>query len=114
MGRPKKEIDWDLADKSAAMMCTGEEIAHLCCCSYDTLIAQIKEQGYASFSEWFGERSAATLKSLRRKQIDSALGGNSTMLIWLGKQYLGQKEKNEIEQTNREIKIVIDEQDKDL
>ena len=28
-------------------------------------------------------------KSLRRAQIRSALSGNSTMLVWLGKQYLG-------------------------
>jgi len=27
---------------------------------------------------------------LRQKQVEVALGGNTTMLIWLGKQYLGQ------------------------
>lgn len=31
--------------------------------------------------------------SLRRKQIDVALGGNTVMLIWLGKQYLDQADK---------------------
>ena len=114
MGRPRKEIDWDLADKSAALMCTGEEIANLCSVSYDTLISKIKEQGYNSFSDWFGERAAPTLKSLRRKQLDVALGGNIVMLIWLGKQLLGQKDKQEIEQTNREIKIIIGEDESKL
>ncbi len=32
---------------------------------------------------------------LKRKQIDVALQGNVVMLIWLGKQYLGQAEKTE-------------------
>ena len=32
------------------------------------------------------------LLSLRRAQIRAALDGNPTMLIWLGKQMLGQKE----------------------
>ena len=32
-------------------------------------------------------------KSLRRAQIRSALSGNSTMLVWLGKQYLGQSDR---------------------
>jgi hypothetical protein len=32
-------------------------------------------------------------KSLRRAQIKSALSGNSTMLVWLGKQYLGQSDR---------------------
>lgn len=35
--------------------------------------------------------------SLRRKQIDVALAGNPTMLIWLGKQLLGQRDKQDIE-----------------
>lgn len=37
--------------------------------------------------------------SLRRKQYEMAAGGNPTMLIWLGKQYLNQTDKNEIDQT---------------
>ena len=32
---------------------------------------------------------------LKRKQISVAMQGNVTMLIWLGKQYLGQAEKIE-------------------
>lgn len=34
--------------------------------------------------------------SLRRKQIQAADAGNVTMLIWLGKQYLGQTDKQQI------------------
>jgi hypothetical protein len=31
---------------------------------------------------------------LRRKQFDVAMKGNTTMLIWLGKQILGQNDQN--------------------
>lgn len=37
--------------------------------------------------------------SLRRRQFKAANDGNATMLIWLGKQYLDQKDKQEIEQS---------------
>jgi hypothetical protein len=31
--------------------------------------------------------------SVRRKQFELAMAGNPTMLVWLGKQYLGQHDK---------------------
>jgi hypothetical protein len=34
--------------------------------------------------------------SLRRHQWRALEEGNTTMLVWLGKQYLGQREKNEV------------------
>jgi hypothetical protein len=34
--------------------------------------------------------------SLRRKQFEAAMNGNTTILIWLGKQYLGQRDKREM------------------
>jgi len=43
------------------------------------------------------KRGIATLKqSLRRKQVNLALRGNVTMLIWLGKQWLDQSDKREV------------------
>lgn len=42
------------------------------------------------------DRGYGRLKiSLRRQQIEAAKGGNVTMLIWLGKQLLGQADKQE-------------------
>ena len=34
--------------------------------------------------------------SLRRKQFEMALAGNVTMLVWLGKNLLGQSDKHEL------------------
>jgi hypothetical protein len=35
--------------------------------------------------------------SLRTKQVELALGGNTTMLVWLGKQLLGQRDRLDTE-----------------
>lgn len=37
--------------------------------------------------------------SLRRAQYQTALKGDRTLLIWMGKQYLGQRDKTEVEHT---------------
>jgi hypothetical protein len=44
----------------------------------------------------------ALKQSLRRAQLTVALNGNPTMLIWLGKQYLGQSE-NTLETNENQI-----------
>lgn len=49
-----------------------------------------------SFAESFKTFSADGRISIRRAQFQSANKGNTSMLIWLGKQYLGQKEQQEI------------------
>ena len=51
-------------------------------------------------------KGKANLKErLKRKQIQVAMQGNVTMLIWLGKQYLGQAER--IEESG-EYKIIVE------
>lgn len=71
----------------ASIGCTVEEIAILIGCSKSTL-----DKGFSAPIE----RGRMRLnRSLKRKQVQLARQGNVTMLIWLGKQYLGQKEKSE-------------------
>ena len=48
-----------------------------------------------SFEKFLTKGRASLKMKLKRKQIDVALKGNVVMLIWLGKQYLGQAEKTE-------------------
>lgn len=55
--------------------------------------------------EIFLIKGKANLKErLKRKQIQVAMQGNVTMLIWLGKQYLGQTEKVE---ESGELKLTV-------
>ncbi len=86
----KKEIDWELVEKLASIMCTQEEIAYVVGVSVDTL-SRRKE-----FAEVIKKGQAKGKASLRRMQWKSAENGNATMQIWLGKQWLGQVEKQEI------------------
>ena len=90
MARPKKyDIDTNEVEKLAGYGCTNIEIADFFGCSSDLI--------EKSYSEFLTKGRANLKKRLRKAQLDSALSGNSTMLIWLGKQMLGQVDKQEIE-----------------
>lgn len=118
MGRPRIELDeqdWSELDEMAKIQCTGEEMAGVLGMCYDTLESRIKEKRGVTFSEWYKKASAGGKKSLRRRQFESSDKGNITMQIWLGKQYLGQSDKNEtkIESKGRLIIETPDDNDKD-
>lgn len=99
MARPKKlfsDEQWEQIEKLASIQCTGEEIAAVMKVNYDTLNLRVKERFNESFSDWFKKASAQGKMSLRRWQFEGAQKGNVTLLIWLGKQYLGQADKQEV------------------
>ena len=90
MARPKKyDIDTEEVQKLAGYGCTNIEIADFFGCSSDLI--------EKSYSEFLTKGRANLKKRLRKAQLDTALSGNSTMLIWLGKQMLGQVDKQEVE-----------------
>lgn len=92
-GRPKIEIDFETVEKLCQMQCTGEEIASFLNVDYDTLEKRIKTNYHLSFSEYIKKNSENGKCSLRRQQWKLAMADDRTMLIWLGKQYLGQTDK---------------------
>lgn len=92
----RKEVDFELLDELCAMFCTAEECARALKMSPDTLDARIKETGVNGFSEYFKTASSSGRIALRRAQFKSATNGSVPMLIWLGKQYLGQREPDAI------------------
>lgn len=99
MGRPKKTLtdkEWGSVDYMAKIHCTGEEIAGVLQMDYDTLNRNSKEKWGIPISEYIKEHSQGGKMSLRRAQWKSAENGNATMQIWLGKQWLGQKDQQEI------------------
>lgn len=105
-GRPKKVIDYDAVKKLASIMATQEEIATFLELSVKTL------QKDKEFMRIYKEGLDKGKMSLRRMQMKSAEKGNVTMLIWLGKQYLGQKEQAAVENTNLNTElptIVVDD-----
>ena len=90
-GRPRVKIDYEAVEKLASIGCTQEEIADFLGCSVRTLLRNGK------FCQTYKRGISHSKRSLRRMQFDKASKGNTTMLIWLGKQMLGQREK--VEQT---------------
>lgn len=97
IGRPKTAIDWGTLDKLCAIQCTQEEIAAITDTSVDTYDRACKREHKLSFAEYMKNKSAAGKMSLRRQQYQAAESGNVTMQIWLGKQYLGQSDKTQVE-----------------
>ncbi len=109
-GRPKKEIDFEAVNRMAFIHCTGEEIAAVLDIDYDTLNARIKEEYKLSFSDYIKIKAGPGRVSLRRRQWKAAIDdGNTTMLIWLGKQYLGQTDKNDLDMTST-TRVIINEE----
>ena len=84
-GRPRLILDETLIRKLAEIDCTMGEIAACLKCSIDTL-----ERNYAGVINQGREEGKC---SLRRAQYKKAMEGNPTMLIWLGKHRLGQKDE---------------------
>ena len=84
-GRPKKEIDYILSEKLANIMCTQEEIATMFDCDVRTL------QRDKEFCRVFKKGKENGKMSLRRNQWRLS-EKNTAMAIWLGKQYLGQRD----------------------
>lgn len=96
MGRPRKEIDFQVFEGLCRAQCTEIEIAGIFDIDVDTLNARIKENYGETFSDVYKKKSVAGKISLRRLQFKSAEGGNVTMQIWLGKQWLNQTDKQEL------------------
>lgn len=106
-GAPTKPIDYVTLDKMCAIHCTGEECAAILDISYEHLNNQLKKEGNGGFLDYFAKKSANGKMSLRRRQYTAAVtDGNPTMMIWLGKQWLGQKDQAEAPNNiDQEIKI---------
>jgi len=97
MARPRKEINWDEFDKLCQIQCTQVEIANWFECSVDTIDRAVKREQEMGFAEYFEQKASKGKISLRRQQWQLALKGDKTMLIWLGKQHLEQRDKNSSE-----------------
>lgn len=95
MARPRIEIDREQFKKLCAIQCTLEEISSWFKCSEDTIERWCKRELKMNFAEAFKTWSADGKISLRRTQFRMA-ETNCSMAIWLGKQYLGQKDMQDV------------------
>lgn len=107
MGRPRKEFDWKLLESHARNQSTEAFAAEVMLIAQGiepnktNVSAQVKliqrrlrerwDIGYVEFVE---QKKQYVKSSLRGWQLKAASEGNVTMQIWLGKQYLDQKDKS--------------------
>lgn len=102
-GRPRRDsgrrsgpgsgavMDYTIAERAASIGCTREETAALLGVQRDTL--QVHLERDTKLRDALEVGAAKGRATLRRAQWKGAVEeGNPTMLIWLGKQLLGQKD----------------------
>jgi hypothetical protein len=98
VGRPKLDIDPEQVMRLARLHCTLQEMADFFGCHRHTL--------RDNFSPQIDKGRSEGNISLRRKQWQMAVEkGNVVMLIWLGKQMLGQR--NEIIESDSNTPLPI-------
>lgn len=79
-----KDIDREQVWRLACMQCTLREIADVVGVSHETVRKH--------FGDLIEKGHSVGKKSLRRAQFEKAMNGSDRMLVWLGKQYLNQKD----------------------
>lgn len=93
-GRPAVAISQETFEGLCAIQCTEEEICSVLRVSKSTLLRWCKKVYKQNFADIYAEKRAAGRVSLRRTQWKMA-EKSVPMAIFLGKQYLGQKDKPE-------------------
>ena len=105
-GRPQLDIDPEQVRRLAQIQCPVTEIAAFFGCDPKTI--------YNRFSTEIEKGRENGKTKLRQAQYQTAMSGNVSMQIWLGKQLLGQTDKSQIEQAEAvEIFVRYGERNKD-
>lgn len=95
MARPKANINWDEVGKMLEAGCSGVGIAASIGVDEGTLRKRCEKDLKCSFSEFAQQKKSKGDDLLRAKQFALAMKGDKTLLIWLGKQRLGQTDRQD-------------------
>ena len=96
MPRPKADIDWEEAARLIQAGCKGTEIAAYYGIHKETLYGRCETDLKLGFSDFLHQNRSKGDALLLAKQFESALKDKDRgMLIWLGKQRLGQRDKHD-------------------
>jgi len=91
-GRPRLVFDIEDVRRLGQIGVTHEEMASFFGCNVKTITDRMRNN--KEFSGAYKSGYGDVTRSLRRRQIQLAMSGHATMLIWLGKQMLGQTDKH--------------------
>lgn len=95
-------MNWQTLDAVLQYGATLSDCAEFCQCSEDTIERNIKEKFQMTFREYKKRKMARVKMSIIQKQVQKALEGDNTMLIWTGKNLCEQSDKFSAEVTNTE------------
>lgn len=110
-GRPRKEVSADILAAIAHLQPTMEEMAAGLKVSINTLKARLAES--EELQDIVEQSRNSGKLSLRRMMWKNAQGGNTTMQIWLSKQYLDMCDKQTIDTHSKvelDLSTLTDEQ----
>ena len=94
MGRKMIKINWEEVRKMCEIQCTQKELCAVLGICEDTLQRACKREQHMTWTEFFNIHRQGGRTSLRRAQWQKAVEKqDSTMLIFLGKNFLGQADK---------------------
>lgn len=101
-GRPRKEFNPQLFEELCNIQCTELEIAAVMGMSIELINQNCNRVYGRNFLDVFAEKREGGRTSLRRAQWKSAIEGKNTIMqIFLGKNMLGQTDRQEIEHTGK-------------
>lgn len=103
----QNKIKKDEFEKLCSLQCTLDEVCDWFGVEDDTLNSWCKKTYGETFSVVFKKKRGKGQISLRRTQWKLA-EHNPSMAIWLGKQYLGQRDSVETVENKENIQIVND------
>lgn len=99
-------IDWDKVDHLLKIGCPGTEVAGYLGMHPETLYRRVEEEKNMGFSAYLAEKRSKGKALIRAKQFDKAVNeGDTSLLIWLGKVSLDQKEVKDVIDAEKEKKF---------
>ena len=111
-GRPQVPLDPRQVEELARIGCTEADMAAVLGVSVDTI--QRRKRASCEFCGVIEKGQASLRNSVRRLQVKKALEGNVTMLIWLGKQLLGQSDRHEMSTSGEQRVRIVEVEGPDL
>lgn len=104
-GRPKTEFDLIKVEMCGQFAATYETMRWIFGCSEQTIRRNMQDET-SEFCKAYKKGEANLNLRLSEAQIKTALNGNASLLIWLGKQRLGQTDNPEPPKETQ-VKIVL-------
>ena len=105
-GRPRIELDPKQAKIFGYFRATYDTMAEQIGCHVDTIRAAMQDED-SEFSKAYKKGFSSMKMKLSEAQVKTAIEEhNPTLLVWLGKQYLGQKDIPDSE-TSQDVTIIL-------